>query len=174
MNTPCYPAAATLPADSDHAMPASTPTDAHELLGRVAEAFVRERRADGVDVSLRLVARDCRVTADPDRLGQVFANLLRTAAGSGRRRRQRRLTVHTSCPGDGAFRVEVETHPAAGRRPPRPGRDGGRAFNPDAPAGVTAHPGHGAAERGKSAGAAEPPGRRPSAISATRSRGPTQ
>ena len=51
----------------------------------LAEAVHRvkpQAAAKGVQVALQLVARGCTVRANPDRLGQVFQSLIRTAVES--------------------------------------------------------------------------------------------
>ena len=80
--------------------------DAHGVLGSVIRECRREIEAKRLHVSLRLLGRQPRFRADPERVRRVYRNLLRSAIASTPT--GGRVTIRSSCPTDCALRIEVE------------------------------------------------------------------
>lgn len=86
--------------------PGASAVDMHDLLRGVIHEHDLRIRAGHLQVSLRLLARTYQIAGDRERLRQVLRNLLSTAIQSTARGGQ--VTIRSSCPSDGAFRIEIE------------------------------------------------------------------
>lgn len=82
--------------------------DTHRCLSDVVETLKPQIEAKRLNVTIQFLARDYRLARSPERLRRVFGSMLRTAVGSAPA--GGRITLRSTCPGEGVLRVEVTEH----------------------------------------------------------------
>ncbi|HEX8523018.1 MAG TPA: ATP-binding protein [Tepidisphaeraceae bacterium] len=81
------------------------PVNAHHVLETVAQQLKKQLAAKKLELSMKLSARGYLIPGDPERLRQVYMNLLSNAVTYAPKGGQ--IMVRSTCPTQDALRVEV-------------------------------------------------------------------